>query len=50
LADVGIRDFINDFTRFIKVLVIEIFSSILGLFGLIIGLLVAQNAKPFDKV
>lgn len=35
---------------FIKVLVIEIFSSILGLFGLIIGLLVAQNAKAFDKV
>ncbi len=30
--------------RFVKVLVIEIFASVLGLFGLIIGLLVASKA------
>lgn len=32
------------FSRFVKILVIEIFSSVLGLFGLIVGLLVAQKA------
>lgn len=32
--------------RFIRILVIEIFSSILGLFGLIIGLLV--NGKTHE--
>lgn len=33
--------------RFVKVLVIEIFSSVLGLFGLIIGLLVSGKANEF---
>ncbi|KAF2739087.1 gephyrin [Polyplosphaeria fusca] len=37
-----------DPTLFVKILVIEIFSSILGLFGLIIGLLVQSNAHEFD--
>ena len=32
---------------FVKVLVIEIFSSVLGLFGLIIGLLVSGKSNPF---
>lgn len=36
-----------DSTLFVKVLVIEIFSSVLGLFGLIIGLLVSQKAVEF---
>ena len=40
-ADVRIR-------RFVKVLVIEIFSSVLGLFGLIIGLLVSGKALGFE--
>lgn len=34
--------------RFVKVLVIEIFSSVLGLFGLIIGLLVSSKAPEFE--
>jgi V-type H+-transporting ATPase proteolipid subunit len=34
--------------RFVKVLVIEIFSSVLGLFGLIIGLLLSGNANDFE--
>ena len=38
----------NDFSRFVKVLVIEIFSSVLGLFGLIIGLLVSSKAPEFS--
>jgi len=29
----------------VKILVVEIFSSVLGLFGLIIGLLVSSKAK-----
>lgn len=33
--------------RFVKILVIEIFSSVLGLFGLIIGLLVSGKAPNF---
>ncbi|KAH7115987.1 ATP synthase subunit C-domain-containing protein [Dendryphion nanum] len=33
---------------FVKILVIEIFSSILGLFGLIIGLLLQSNAPDFE--
>lgn len=37
-----------DPSLFVKVLVIEIFSSVLGLFGLIIGLLVAQKAQEFQ--
>lgn len=34
---------------FVKILVIEIFSSVLGLFGLIIGLLVSGKAYVFGK-
>ncbi|KAK4696500.1 hypothetical protein P7C71_g1429, partial [Lecanoromycetidae sp. Uapishka_2] len=33
---------------FVKILVIEIFSSVLGLFGLIIGLLVSGKAHDFQ--
>ncbi|EFR01866.1 vacuolar ATP synthase proteolipid subunit [Nannizzia gypsea CBS 118893] len=36
-----------DSSLFVKILVIEIFSSILGLFGLILGLLVAGKANEF---
>jgi V-type H+-transporting ATPase 21kDa proteolipid subunit len=35
--------------RFIRILVIEIFSSILGLFGLIVGLLVSNKAPAFGE-
>ncbi|KAI1327502.1 ATP synthase subunit C-domain-containing protein [Xylariaceae sp. FL0255] len=38
-----------DPSLFIKILVIEIFSSVLGLFGLIIGLLVQAKAKEFGS-
>ncbi|KAI9728030.1 MAG: H(+)-transporting V0 sector ATPase subunit c'' [Cirrosporium novae-zelandiae] len=37
-----------DPTLFVKILVIEIFSSVLGLFGLIIGLLVSSKAAEFE--
>lgn len=37
-----------DVFRFVKILVIEIFSSVLGLFGLIIGLLVSSKAAEFE--
>ncbi|KPI38991.1 putative V-type proton ATPase 20 kDa proteolipid subunit [Cyphellophora attinorum] len=37
-----------DATLFVKVLVIEIFSSVLGLFGLIIGLLVQGKANEIE--
>ncbi|KAL2044382.1 hypothetical protein N7G274_003087 [Stereocaulon virgatum] len=37
-----------DPSLFVKVLVIEIFSSVLGLFGLIIGLLVSGKAGDFS--
>ncbi|CAG8982540.1 hypothetical protein HYALB_00002322 [Hymenoscyphus albidus] len=37
-----------DPSLFVKILVIEIFSSVLGLFGLIIGLLVAGKALDFS--
>ena len=35
--------------RFVKILVIEIFSSVLGLFGLIIGLIVQGKANDFKS-
>lgn len=38
-----------DGSLFVKILVIEIFSSVLGLFGLIIGLLVQGKAGDFGK-
>ncbi|KAG8419513.1 H(+)-transporting V0 sector ATPase subunit c'' [Metarhizium acridum] len=37
-----------DASLFVKILVIEIFSSVLGLFGLIIGLLVSSKANSMD--
>lgn len=37
----------SDASLFVKILVIEIFSSVLGLFGLIIGLLVSSKANDF---
>jgi hypothetical protein len=37
----------DNLIRFVKILVIEIFSSVLGLFGLIIGLLVSGKAIEF---
>ncbi|KKZ67159.1 V-type H+-transporting ATPase 21kDa proteolipid subunit [[Emmonsia] crescens] len=36
-----------DSTLFVKILVIEIFSSVLGLFGLIVGLLISGKANDF---
>ncbi|KAH8681537.1 vacuolar ATP synthase 20 kDa proteolipid subunit [Xylariales sp. PMI_506] len=38
-----------DGSLFVRILVIEIFSSVLGLFGLIIGLLVSGKAIEFGK-
>ncbi|KAK7409544.1 hypothetical protein AK830_g2968 [Neonectria ditissima] len=38
-----------DPSLFVKILVIEIFSSVLGLFGLIIGLLVSSKAPEFGE-
>jgi len=32
---------------FVKILIVEVFSSILGLFGLIVGLLVSGKAQEF---
>ena len=42
-----LTDFTSLSQRFVKVLVIEIFSSVLGLFGLIIGLLISGKAAEF---
>jgi V-type H+-transporting ATPase 21kDa proteolipid subunit len=43
-----VRGFVSNVNcRFVKILVIEIFSSVLGLFGLIIGLLVSGRADEF---
>lgn len=36
-----------DSALFVKILVIEIFGSVLGLFGLIVGLLMAGKAEDF---
>jgi len=38
----------SDPNLFVRILVIEIFGSVLGLFGLIIGLLVAGKAPEFS--
>lgn len=38
-----------DSSLFVKILVIEIFGSILGLFGLIVGLLMAAKAGEFKQ-
>ncbi|KAJ6258965.1 hypothetical protein Dda_5860 [Drechslerella dactyloides] len=38
-----------DQTLFVKILVVEIFGGVLGLFGLIIGLLVSGKATEFSK-
>lgn len=37
-----------DSSLFVKILVIEIFGSVLGLFGLIVGLLMAAKAQDFE--
>lgn len=37
-----------DSSLFVKILVIEIFGSVLGLFGLIVGLLMAAKAQEFQ--
>ena len=44
-----IRKIIGAQNSFVKILVIEIFSSVLGLFGLIIGLLVSSKAPDFGS-
>ncbi|KEZ41164.1 hypothetical protein SAPIO_CDS7242 [Scedosporium apiospermum] len=38
-----------DASLFVKILVVEIFSSVLGLFGLIVGLLVSGKAGDFGQ-
>lgn len=44
----SLGDLLTVLFRFVKILVIEIFSSVLGLFGLIIGLLVSSKALEFQ--
>ncbi|GMH36035.1 hypothetical protein BSKO_03903 [Bryopsis sp. KO-2023] len=39
----------QDATLFVKILVIEIFGSALGLFGVIVGIIMATNAAFVDK-
>jgi hypothetical protein len=48
LIDFDCVSLLMAFVRFVKILVIEIFSSVLGLFGLIIGLLVSSKAAEFE--
>ncbi|KZO95506.1 F1F0 ATP synthase subunit C [Calocera viscosa TUFC12733] len=39
-----------DPTLFVKILIIEVFGSIMGLFGLIVGLLMSGKAEPFSAL
>jgi len=36
-----------DQTLFVRILIVEVFGSIMGLFGLIVGLLMVSKAEPF---
>jgi hypothetical protein len=44
LSPISHETVLTIYPSFVKILVIEIFSSVLGLFGLIIGLLMTQKA------